>query len=144
MYKYKYPHPAVTVDCIIFARCEDDVKILLIERKNAPDKGCWAFPGGFMEIDETAETAAIRELKEETGLEVDNLKQVGAFSKIDRDPRERVISIAYYTIIQGTHHVKGNDDAARARWFSIRSLPPLAFDHKEIFDRAFDLASADL
>ena len=142
MYTYRYPHPAITADCIVFAKCEDGVKLLLIERKNEPCRGCWAFPGGFMDIDETAEDAAKRELLEETGLVLDDIRQVGAFSKVDRDPRERVVTIAFYSIIEGEQVVKGTDDARRARWFSIEDLPPLAFDHEEILRKA--LAAAHL
>lgn len=146
MYTYKYPHPAVTADCVVFARCESDVKILLIERKSPPCQGCWAFPGGFMEIDETTEEAALRELQEETGLtlSLNVIHQIGAYSKVDRDPRERVITVAYYTIIDGTAEVKGLDDAAQAKWFSIKQLPPLAFDHEEILEKALRLASTEL
>ena len=139
MYTYKYPHPAVTADCIVFAKEQGEMKILLIQRKNEPCKGCWAFPGGFMNIDETADDAAKRELMEETGLTVDDVHQVGAFSKVDRDPRERVITIAFYTIIDETKDVKGSDDAAKAQWFSLDALPPLAFDHEEILRQAIEI-----
>lgn len=132
MYCYKYPHPAVTADCIVFGHSGERTWLLLVERKHEPCKGQWAFPGGFMNIDETADDAARRELLEETGLRVDHLEQVGAFTKVDRDPRERVVTIAYRADIEGTPDVKGQDDALRARWFSMDELPPLAFDHAEI------------
>lgn len=139
MYTYKYPRPAVTADCIVFAKTEDGTKVLLIQRGNEPCKGKWAFPGGFMNMDETTAEAARRELTEETGLTVDDVYQVGAYDKVDRDPRGRVITVAYYTVIDGLRPVKGGDDAARAEWFSINDLPQLAFDHQEIIERAIDL-----
>ena len=99
-----------------------------------------------MEIDETTEEAALRELQEETGLtlSLEVIHQIGAFSQVDRDPRERVITVAYYTIIDGTAEVKGQDDAAQAKWFSLKQLPPLAFDHGEILEKALRLASDEL
>ena len=97
-----------------------------------------------MEIDETAEAAAARELCEETGLELSDLHQVGAFTRVDRDPRERVITIAYYTIIDGIREVSGSDDAMNAQWFALDALPPLAFDHAEILAKAQRMASESL
>ena len=138
-YCYKYPHPAVTADCVVFVKEDDDLKVLLIERKHEPCKGCWAFPGGFMNIDETTEAAAMRELQEETGLVVDSVEQIGAYSKVDRDPRERVITVAYYTVLDSVKNVCGQDDAKQARWFSIKQLPKLAFDHEEILQKALEL-----
>jgi len=131
MYTYKYPHPAVTADCIVMTR---DNQVLLIQRKNEPCQGQWAFPGGFMNIDETAEAAAVRELQEETGITLSetDIFQVGAYTAVDRDPRERVITIAYLAEIDAPVPVKGSDDAARAQWFPLDALPPLAFDHAEI------------
>lgn len=130
-YEYKYPHPAVTADCIVMTR---DNQVLLIQRKNEPCRGQWAFPGGFMNIDETAEAAAVRELLEETGITLSetDIFQVGAYTAVDRDPRERVITIAYLAEIDAPVPVKGSDDAARAQWFPLDALPPLAFDHAEI------------
>lgn len=138
-YCYKYPHPAVTTDCVVFGYDGHRLNVLLIERGNEPYQGCWAFPGGFMNIDESAEEGAVRELKEETGLEVniDQLRQFGTFTAVNRDPRERVITIAYYTIIEKTE-VKGGDDAAQAQWFPLDEIPPLAFDHEEILRKAVD------
>ena len=130
-YTYKYPRPAVTADMIVLTE-ESEPKILLIQRGGEPFKGCWAFPGGFMEIDETTEQCARRELKEETGLEVGEIRQVGAYSKVDRDPRGRTITVAYVTRIPEPLPVQGLDDAAQAQWWPINALPPLAFDHADI------------
>lgn len=136
MYSYKYPRPALTADCIVFARKEQDFRVLLVQRANEPYKGKWAFPGGFMNMDETTEEAARRELKEETGLIVDDISQIGTFDRVDRDPRGRVITVAYFAVIDGIREVKGGDDAAAARWFSIGNLPELAFDHQNIMEVA--------
>ena len=130
-YTYKYPRPAVTADCIVITK-EAEPKVLLIERGDEPFKGCWAFPGGFMNMDETTEQCAIRELEEETGLKVSKVYQIGAYSKVDRDPRERTITVAYLAIIDASMAVKGQDDAAKAQWFPLSTLPELAFDHDEI------------
>lgn len=127
----------MTADCVVFSREETGLSVLLIERVNEPFKGCWAFPGGFMDMDEDAEACAIRELKEETGLEIRSMKQVGAFTEVNRDPRGRTVSIAYYAVIEQSE-VKGSDDAAQARWFPIDSIPPLAFDHEEILRMALE------
>ena len=135
MYYYKYPHPAVTADCIVFNQEEDMISVLLIKRMNEPFKDCWAFPGGFININESAEDAAIRELKEETGVEISKVEQLKAYSKPERDPRERVITIAFLAF-SNDKKVKGNDDAKEARWFDISNLPPLAFDHEQILKDA--------
>ena len=100
VYTYKYPHPAVTVDALVFGFDGTDLRLLLIERGKEPYAGKWAFPGGFMEMDETAEEGVLRELQEETGLQVVNMRQIGAFSAVHRDPRERVVSIAFYTLVR--------------------------------------------
>ena len=130
-YSYDYPRPAVTADCVVMTR-EAEPKVLLIQRGNEPFKGCWAFPGGFMNMDETTEQCAVRELEEETGLKVTEIKQIGAYSKVDRDPRGRTVTVAYLAIIDKPEAVKGLDDAAKAQWFPISDLPKLAFDHEEI------------
>ncbi|MBR1517678.1 MAG: NUDIX hydrolase [Bacteroidales bacterium] len=135
MYSYRYPRPGVTTDCVIFGFDGTRMQVLLIERGNDPYKGCWALPGGFLNIDEPAEDGARRELQEETGLTVDLLHQFHTFSHPDRDPRGRTISIAYYGLIR-LQPVCGGDDAARAQWFSMEQLPPLAFDHDEMLQRA--------
>ena len=137
-YTYKYPRPAVTADCIVITR-EAEPKVLLIQRGGEPFKGAWAFPGGFMDIDETTEKCAIRELEEETGLRVSDIKQIGAYSKVDRDPRGRTITVAYLTIIDEPIAVTGQDDAAKAEWWPVDALPPLAFDHDEIMADAMEL-----
>lgn len=134
-YTYEYPRPAVTADCIVMTR-ENDPKVLLIERGHEPFKGCWAFPGGFMNMDETTEQCAIRELEEETGLKVNEIKQIGAYSKVDRDPRGRTITVAYLALVDKPLPVRGQDDAAKAQWFSIKNLPKLAFDHEKIMKDA--------
>ena len=137
-YTYKYPRPAVTADCIVITR-EAEPKVLLIQRDGEPFKGAWAFPGGFMDMDETTEQCAIRELEEETGLRVSDIKQIGAYSKVDRDPRGRTITVAYLTIIDEPIAVTGQDDAANAEWWPVDALPPLAFDHDEIMADAMEL-----
>ena len=137
-YTYKYPRPAVTTDCVVFTK-EKEPKVLLIQRGNEPYKGCWAFPGGFMNMEETAEECAVRELKEETGLTVNQIQQIGAYSKVDRDPRGRTVSIAYLAIVDAPTAVSGMDDAAKATWFPLASLPDLAFDHQDIMADAIAL-----
>ena len=130
-YTYEYPRPAVTTDCVIFGFDSDGLSVLLVERGIEPYKGCWAFPGGFMQMDEDAQTGAKRELKEETGLEADYIEQFGTFTEVNRDPRGRVVTIAYFALVKKTE-VKGADDAAQAKWFPIDAIPPLAFDHDRI------------
>ncbi len=134
-FHYKYPHPAVTTDCVIFGFDGESLKVLLIERGYDPYKGCWAFPGGFLEMDESADEGARRELKEETGLETAYVKQFHTFSTPDRDPRERVISVAYYSLVR-ISEVRGMDDAAQAKWFPLDAVPQLAFDHREMLHLA--------
>ncbi|MBP3763273.1 MAG: NUDIX hydrolase [Bacteroidales bacterium] len=134
-YVYDYPHPAVTADCVVFCLDGGVLQVLLIQRAHEPCQGMWAFPGGFMDIDETAEACAVRELKEETGLEVSDIRQVGAYSAVDRDPRERVVTIAFYALVPPSA-VAGGDDAVAARWFPVHDLPPLAFDHATILRHA--------
>lgn len=142
-YTYKYPRPAVTADCVVFGIDGDIAKVLLIERGNEPFKGKWALPGGFMEIGETAEECARRELYEETGMDCAGLTQFHTFSDVHRDPRERVVSIAFYTITE-ISEVAGRDDAAKARWFPLDGIPELAFDHEKILGMAMRLCAARL
>ena len=131
-FTYKYPRAALTVDAIVYTKMESSTFILLIERGREPYKNKWALPGGFIEMDETLETACIRELEEETGLLVDTMQQFKAYDAIGRDPRHRTISVVFSTEIASQAKVKGNDDAAQAKWFAIDKLPALAFDHAEI------------
>lgn len=128
---YRYPHPAVTVDCVIFGFDGLELNVLLIKRGVEPFIGKWALPGGFLKMDETARESAERELKEETSLDAAYLEQFHAYSNPDRDPRERVITIAYLALVK-ISEVRGGDDAADARWFKMSALPRLAFDHDQI------------
>ena len=134
-YTYEYPRPAVTTDCVIFGYDGKSLKVLLVERGIEPFKGYWAFPGGFLDMNEDALTGARRELKEETGLEKAFMEQFHTFSDVGRDPRGRVITIAYYALVK-ISEVKGGDDAARAEWFNLSDVPPLAFDHDRILRMA--------
>lgn len=132
-YTYEYPRPAVSADIAVFRQEGRTLQILLIRRKNPPYQGMWALPGGFMEIDETLEQTAVRELAEETGLKNINLKQFKTFSQVDRDPRTRVITTVFYGMVPGENSdVSGGDDAEEAQWFALDDMPSLGFDHKEI------------
>lgn len=135
MFCYKYPHPAVATDCVIFGFDGVKLKVLLIERGAEPYKGKWAFPGGFVKMDESVEDGAKRELREETNLEPDYIEQFHCFSDPGRDPRERVISIAFFALVK-IAEVQGGDDAAQAKWFALDEVPPLAFDHESILRMA--------
>ena len=132
-FTYDYPRPALTVDCVVFGLDADDLKVLLIRRDKEPFAGQWALPGGFVETDETLEAAARRELVEETGVENVYLEQLYTFGDVDRDPRERVVSIAYYALVKlSDHGLRAATDAREAGWFSVGAAPPLAFDHQTI------------
>lgn len=121
----------MTTDCVIFGFDGVSIKVLLVERGIEPYKGMWAFPGGFMKMDETAEECARRELEEETGLKSASVEQFHTFTSVNRDPRERVITVAHYALVR-LSEVKGGDDAASAKWFSHDEIPSLAFDHDHI------------
>lgn len=132
-YTYQYPRGALTVDCVVFGFDEGDLKILLIQRGIEPFKGDWALPGGFVHLDETLEEAAERELKEETGLENVFLEQLFTFGEPNRDPRERVVSVAYVALVRPRDYTtNAQTDADDARWFGLTEIPDLAFDHSEI------------
>jgi 8-oxo-dGTP diphosphatase len=137
-YTYEYPRPSVTVDCVVFGLDADaDLKVMLIERGEEPFAGRWALPGGFVRMDEDLESAARRELAEETGLSRVFLEQLFTFGRVDRDPRGRVISVAYYALVNLPEHaVKASTDARSAAWFAVADLPPLAFDHEQIVETA--------
>jgi 8-oxo-dGTP diphosphatase len=135
-YTYDYPHPAVTVDILIFTIHDNDLKVLLVRRALEPFEGQWALPGGFVGMGESLRRAAWRELKEETGVHAAFLEQLGAFGHPDRDPRERVITVAYYALVPFARlEIRAASDAKEARLFSMRELPKLAFDHSRILRR---------
>jgi 8-oxo-dGTP diphosphatase len=135
-YTYDYPRPAVTVDLVVVSR-DADPQVLLIRRKDEPFAGKWAIPGGFVNIDEALETAARRELREETCIEVADVEQLHTFGDPDRDPRGRIISVVYLTQVEADQvQPRAADDAAEVAWHSLRKPPPLAFDHEQILARA--------
>lgn len=138
-FTYEYPRGALTVDCVVFGLDETELKVLLIERGLAPFKGKWALPGGFVRVDETLDEAARRELLEETGLKDVFLEQLYTFGAVQRDPRERVVSVAYYALVNlAEHPATGASDASDAAWFPVASPPALAFDHAEILATAVE------
>jgi 8-oxo-dGTP diphosphatase len=134
---YQCPRAALTVDCVVFGFDDGELKVLLIERALEPFQGAWALPGGFVRVEETLDSAARRELQEEAGLKDVFLEQLFTFGAIKRDPRERVVSVAYYALVKlAAHETKAATDAADARWFPISRVPRLAFDHAEILATA--------
>lgn len=130
-YSYKYPHPSVTTDCVIFGFDGGKLKVLLVERGLEPYKGRWAFPGGFVKMDESCEEGALRELEEETALKGTYVQQFHTYSAPNRDPRERVITVAFFALVR-IQEVEAGDDANKAQWFAIDEVPQLAFDHDVI------------
>ena len=134
-FAYEYKRPSLTADSVIFGFDGQSLNVLLVQRGIEPFKGRWAFPGGFIKMDETAEEGALRELKEETGMENAFIQQFHTFSNPLRDPRERVITIAFYALVR-IQEVKGGDDAASARWFPLDEIPALAFDHDHMLRMA--------
>jgi len=134
---YEYPRAALTVDCVVFGFDESELKVLLIQRALEPFKGRWAFPGGFVRVEETLDEAARRELAEEAGLKNVFLEQLYTFGTVNRDPRERVVSVAYFALVKlSDHRAIAATDAANAEWFPISKTPKLAFDHADILDTA--------
>ncbi len=138
-YTYKYARPSVAVDCVIFGLDKTDLKVLLIQRGGEPYIHQWAFPGGFVEMDESLETAALRELEEETGVKNVFFEQLFTFGNPERDPRGRVISVSYFALVNlEDHPVQAASDAENAAWFPFDKLPELAFDHEKIMETAFN------
>lgn len=135
LYAYEYPRASVTADAVLFAEKDGQVLVLLIQRGNEPYKGYWAFPGGFLNMDETVERCAERELEEETGIVLSGMQLVGVYSDVERDPRGRVITAAY-TAMTTMPEAKAADDAAAAKWWPLDALPKLAFDHARILEDA--------
>ena len=132
-----YPQPSVTVDIVIFTVQNRELKVLLIKRNLEPFKGEWAIPGGFVRIQESLDEAATRELREETGVKDVYLEQLYTFGKVKRDPRGRVVTIAYFALVNPESiKIQASTDAAEVTWFSVSKLPKLAFDHKEIIEYA--------
>jgi 8-oxo-dGTP diphosphatase len=136
---YQYARPALTADIVVFALDEHDLQVMLIQRDLAPFAGNWALPGGFVRVEETLDEAAARELREETGLQDIFLEQLYTFGTVDRDPRERIVTVAYYALVNlAGHAVQASTDARSAAWFSVNDLPKLAFDHRQILDVALE------
>lgn len=141
-FTYEYPRPALAVDCVVFGLAHGQppqLRVLLIERALDPFRGSWALPGGFVKEGETLDEAAERELTEEAGVTIGYLEQLYTFGAIDRDPRERVVSVAYFALVEETGHaLRADTDAKEAAWFDASALPPLAFDHAKIIDVALE------
>ncbi|MFZ2900699.1 MAG: NUDIX domain-containing protein [Saprospiraceae bacterium] len=137
-YTYEYPRPALTVDCVIFGYgTGQSLKVLLIQRSLPPFEGQWALPGGFVDMEENLEAAALRELAEETGMTDVFIEQLFTFGDPGRDPRGRVVSVAYYALVNLTEHpLRASSDARRVGWFPAYQLPHLAFDHARIVETA--------
>ena len=132
-YRYKHPRPALTVDVVVFGLDDEDLKVLLIRRGKTPFRGKWALPGGFVNVDESLDDAARRELMEETGVGGIFIEQLYTFGELERDPRERVVSVAYFGLVNlHEHAVQAASDAHEVAWFAIDDAPALAFDHDEV------------
>lgn len=137
-YTYQYPRPAVTADIALFSKEKEEYHLLLIQRKRPPFQNMWALPGGFMDINETLEACAKRELYEETGIAELPLEQFRSYSELYRDPRHRTVTCVFFGVVDRKPDVVPGDDAADARWFNSNSLPSLAFDHKKIIQEIKD------
>ena len=142
-YTYEYARPALTADSIVFGQNNDDpLKVLLIKRNHYPFEGCWAFPGGFVDVGETVEAAAARELQEETGITGVHLEQLHTFSDPKRDPREHVVTVVFYGLTNiADHDIEAGSDAREVGWFPVDEPPELAFDHAEILEMACSLVN---
>lgn len=142
MFQYQYPHPAVATDIAIFTLREGRLSLLLVKRRDAPYAGRWALPGGFLKMDEDLDSCARRELREETNVDAEVLEHFGNFSSPERDPRQRVISIAYFALVDSKEiNLRAATDAADARWWEVEKLPArkmLAFDHEQIIREALN------
>lgn len=141
-----HPHPALTADVVLFTLRDGDLQVLLIQRRKPPFEGTWAFPGGFVHVDESLEEAARRELAEETGIQDVPLEQLRAFGDPGRDPRGHVVTVTYLAMMPGdaAAQIRAGDDAAQARWWPVGELPALAFDHADILDCALRRVRARL
>lgn len=138
-YIYDHPRPAITTDCVIFGFDEGELKILLIERAIEPFKGRWALPGGFIQMEESADECAQRILKKEACLDDIFMEQLYTFTQVGRDPRFRVISIAYFALVKLSHYnAKAGEDAKNLQWFTLSEIPELAFDHNQIVSEAIE------
>lgn len=137
-YCYDHPRPALTVDIVLLHRCGDEIEVLLIKRAREPFKGQWAFPGGFVDKDESLEDAAARELAEETGLSGIRLEQIGAFGDPGRDPRGHTVSVVFAGVLEDRALVSAGDDASEAAWHSALEPPNLAFDHNKILSTTLE------
>jgi 8-oxo-dGTP diphosphatase len=136
---YEYPRPAMTVDAVVFGLDDEDLKVLLIRRALEPFQGKWALPGGFVRVEETLEEAVRRELQEETGIAQLFLEQLYTFGAVDRDPRERVVTVAYFALVKlSDHRIKAATDARDAAWFAVSEARGLAFDHDRILEAALE------
>lgn len=134
---YEFARPSLTVDCVVFGLDDENLKVLLIQRDLEPFQGKWALPGGFVRIGETLDEAAKRELSEEAGVSNVYLEQLYTFGDLQRDPRERVVTVAYYALVKlSDHRIKATTDARNAGWFAISDTPKLAFDHDRILEIA--------
>jgi len=143
MFQYTYPRPAVTVDAVIFRKSVTGAEVLLIRRLNPPFEGMWAVPGGFVDMDENLDSAALRELAEETGIKGVPLFQFYTFGDVNRDPRHRTISVAYAGFLRNSDQAAvAADDAAAVGWFSLQNLPPMAFDHALVIEKAIAFAKS--
>lgn len=142
-YCYDYPRAAMTADAVIFGFDGQQLQVLLVERGVEPYLGKWALPGGFLHMDETIEECVVRELKEETSFCHPYMKQFGVFSDVNRDPRGRIITTAFYALVQ-LAPVQGGDDARRAEWFPLSNIPALAFDHDRILRIATQCLREDM
>ncbi|MCW8129587.1 MAG: NUDIX hydrolase [Planctomycetota bacterium] len=136
-FTYEYPRPCLTVDVVVFGIDEGDLKVLLIQRGQAPFEGRWALPGGFVRLDESLDQGAERELREEAGVKVAYLEQLYTFGTVDRDPRDRVVTVAYFALVNlSEHRPQAASDARNAAWFAVADAPTLAFDHDKILEAA--------